>query len=1156
MSESPTATRILAPPDPATLRDELARLVERDLLGPAGGDEEVLPREEQPRDRYLLGMLAPRGHLLENDLDEPLASGDESEEDGDAEPEAAEQSLFPSSLGLSCRVDGACPALRIGASWGRYERVDAEDGEGKVWKRVPCGGELELPLSVGRHEVGAPDPDVPDVRVEAVVRRLDGQWSVTLFLRNGQQEPDENADRAWLFQARLAVEATDGSAVFVARPDELTLPEHEDQLLAVSYRRRVEHAVGHNVAVHATLDPADPTRALRLETTSFPRYEVAQMRPPTAEDEPLLAALELDMQKLGEAADGDLVTLLEPLGVAYGEWLKRQAERLDAGADGLGAHAAAARELLERAEEARRRIADGIALLAESRRARDAFRFANRAMAMQRSHTLWSEHRRRGGRQPLSAFEKPEHRSWYPFQLAFILLNLPSVTDPTHPDRSHPTEAICDLLWYPTGGGKTEAYLGLSAYVLALRRLQGPLGGRRADAGVAVLMRYTLRVLTLQQFQRAASLVCACEVIRREDPERWGEEPFRIGLWVGQATTPNRIDIAAEALKNLHGDGWRKTGSGRPDQLSHCPWCGERIDPGVHMKVETYEKGRARVLTYCGDSLGTCEFSARRAPGEGIPVLTVDEEIFRRLPALLIATVDKFAQLPWNGATQTLFGIVDGRCERHGFRTPTLEDADSHPAKGSLPPARTVDRGVLLRPPDLIIQDELHLISGPLGTMVGLYETAIDKLASWELDGKVVRPKVIASTATVRRADDQVHRLFLRRVRVFPPPGLDVDDTFFAREQPLDEAFGRLYLGVCAPGRRLKAVLIRVYVAFLAAAQKLYEEYDTHADPWMTLVGYFNAMQELAGMRRLCEDDIRTRLGKTDRRGLAKRRLGPESIQELTSRLAGTEIPEKLDAMERTFSRAEEEKRRKRDKSATPRPIDVLLATNMISVGVDVRRLGLMVVAGQPKTTAEYIQATSRVGRSTPGIVCTVYNWARPRDLSHYERFEHYHASFYRFVEALSVTPFAPRARDRGLSALLVSLIRDVELSMNPNEAAQQLDRTTELVSAAVDAIRMRAAEVSVEGRLARLVEDELDTRIDAWLARAQQALNTGARLGYQEKRDSETVGLLRRPGTEPWTTFTVLNSLRDVEPTVGLILSDSPLFPGGSNGSSSGDGG
>jgi Helicase conserved C-terminal domain len=974
----------------------------------------------------------------------------------------------------------------------------------------------------------------------------------------------ERADRAgreprpaWLFQAKLAVDAADGGAVFVGRPDGLELPDPEDQLLAVSYRQRLEHAVGHNVAVHVELEEGDPTRAVRLETTALPFSELAQMRPPNQEDEPLLGGLELDMEVLGNAPDGELPVLLEPLVVAYGDWLDRQRMRLEQGDDGLAVHREAGAELLARAEEARRRVAEGIELLRGDELARDAFRFANRAMALQRAHSLWSEHRRRGGTNPLEEFAVPDERRWYPFQLAFVLLNLPSVTDPTHKDRSHPTEAIADLLWYPTGGGKTEAYLGLAAYVMGLRRLQGPLGGRRADAGVAVLMRYTLRVLTLQQFQRAATLVCACEMLRRKDEERWGGEKFRIGLWVGQATTPNRVDIAADALKNLHGDTWRRTGSGRPDQLANCPWCGNAIDPGVHMKVETYEQGRARVLTYCGDSLGTCPFSQRNAPGEGLPVLTVDEEIFRRLPALVVGTVDKFAQLPWNGATQTLFGLVDGRCERHGFRSPTLEDADSHPVKGSLSAAKTVERGVLLRPPDLVIQDELHLISGPLGTMVGLYETAVDRLASWELDGVTVRPKVIASTATVRKAADQVHRLFLRQVRVFPPPGLDVEDNFFAREREAGEEFpGRLYLGVCAPGRRLKAVLIRVYVAYLAAAQKLYEEHGSHADPWMTLVGYFNAMQELAGMRRLCEDDIRTRLGKTDRRGLARRPLGPESIQELTSRLAGTDIPEKLDAMQRVFDPVEAERRRKRDPKAAQRPIDVLLATNMISVGVDVRRLGLMVVAGQPKTTAEYIQATSRVGRSTPGIVCTVFNWARPRDLSHYERFAHYHSSFYKHVEALSVTPFAPRALDRGLSALLVSLIREQELSMNPNAAAQGLDRTSALVAEVVAAIASRAGEVDSDSELAELVEDELARRLDGWLARAQQALKTGARLGYQEARDSNTVGLLDRPTPEGWHLFTALNSLRDVEPTVGLILQDGALFVGEDAEGGAGDGG
>ncbi len=440
--------------------------------------------------------------------------------------------------------------------------------------------------------------------------------------------------------------------------------------------------------------------------------------------------------------------------------------------------------------------------------------------------------------------------------------------------------------------------------------------------------------------------------------------------------------------------------------------------------------------------LGRCPFSAKNSPLEGVPVVVVDEEIYRRLPTLLIATVDKFAQMPWNGKVQMLFGQVEGYCPRHGFRSPEIEDADSHPKKDKYPAAKTTSHP-LLRPPDLIIQDELHLICGPLGTLVGLYETAVDKLCSWEVDGKTVRPKLIASTATIRKAGDQIHATFLRDVRVFPPNGLDVRDNFFALQRtPSEDMPGRRYIGICAPGRRLKVALIRVYVALLSASQYLYEKkgYGKEVDPWMTLIGYFNSMRELGGMRRLVDDDVQTRLKKMDQRGLAERRLG--SVEELTSRKDSTDIPDILDHLEVSFdpqseARRKEMAKRGQVKDMPKRPLDVLLATNMVSVGVDVQRLGLMVVAGQPKTTAEYIQATSRVGRRFPGLVFTVYNWTRPRDLSHYERFEHYHATFYNHVEALSVTPFSAGALSRGLTALLVSCVRLQGTEFNANEQGQ-----------------------------------------------------------------------------------------------------------------------
>jgi hypothetical protein len=416
--------------------------------------------------------------------------------------------------------------------------------------------------------------------------------------------------------------------------------------------------------------------------------------------------------------------------------------------------------------------------------------------------------------------------------------------------------------------------------------------------------------------------------------------------------------------------------------------------------------------------------------------------------------------------------------------------------------------------------------------------------------GKTVRPKLIASTATIRKAGDQVHATFLRRVSIFPPNGLDVRDNFFALQPPPSADLpGRRYVGICAPGRRLKVALIRVYVALLSAAEVLYEKkaYGREVDPWMTLVGYFNAMRELGGMRRLVDDDVRTRLGKMDQRGLVRRSL--YSIDELTSRKDSTDIPDVLDHLEVAFDpqievEREVMKRKGHFKDMPRRPLDVLLATNMVSVGVDVQRLGLMVVGGQPKTTAEYIQATSRVGRRFPGVVFTVYNWTRPRDLSHYERFEHYHATFYNHVEALSVTPFASGALSRGLTALLVSCVRLQGTEFNANKKASKIERNHPYVQEAVRTILRRAELVGSSAddeAFVSALNAELNERLDQWLAEAQRTAG-GRVLGYDEERDGITVGLLHRPGLEPWDDFTCLNSLRDVEPNVGLILHDGGL--------------
>ncbi len=260
--------------------------------------------------------------------------------------------------------------------------------------------------------------------------------------------------------------------------------------------------------------------------------------------------------------------------------------------------------------------------------------------------------------------------------------------------------------------------------------------------------------------------------------------------------------------------------------------------------------------------------------------------------------------MPWKGEVQMLFGQVNGYCERHGFKSPEVEDSTSHPkSKLGLPAVRLADHGPL-RPPDLIIQDELHLISGPLGTLVGLYETAIDQLCTWEMNGRKIRPKVIASTATIKNADVQVRSLFMRTVNIFPAPGLDVKDSFFSiQKEPSDQNFGRLYLGICSPGRRQKAVLIQVYVSLMCSAQVLYEKHGRAADPWMTLVGYFNSMRELGGMRRLVDDSVFTRCRAQDRRGLEKRFFSGDYLAELTSRMRSEEIPKTLDRLKLRLTR-------------------------------------------------------------------------------------------------------------------------------------------------------------------------------------------------------------------------------------------------------------
>lgn len=1150
---------------PDAVRDKLADMVVADLLGPAGGpDEELSQHEDRVTGRYLIGALAPKATQVEaGELDDVGTSAD-GDDDEEAEDSAVPSSatFYPNSIGMSFVVELDTAAIEVSTEWGRYRKETSATQVGKdgslkkVWKRAPFTGDvLTVPLAAGTFGPLHPCPvDEPDVIVQGLIRKMTVGWVVTVFLVNTTEEKDRNKDEAWVFQPRLLVRGAGDPVrpVFVQRHDwqrDLSkmdpLTREETETLEMLYRNRLEFSVGHGVSVHVTLPEPDADHALAIETTFVPQAEVEQQTPPTPEDNPDLAGVTLDMKELADMPLNDLVANLRRLETAYGNWLVREQSKLGDANERLAKHQAAATRALKRCARANSRIEEGIALLANDRLAEKAFRFANRTMALQRVHSIYARQVRKGeiaAGTPIGPLDVPDNRRWRLFQLAFILLNLPAITDLHHHDRSHATEAVADLLWFATGGGKTEAYLGLTAFTLAIRRLQGTVEGRVGDHGIGVLMRYTLRLLTLQQFQRATALICACETVRRADLATWGNVPFRLGLWVGGKVTPNTLKMAAEAMWVKGGTGGRPSGSnGTPHQLTTCPWCGREIR-AHDIKVYEGPSDIGRCVTYCGDPLGTCAFSAAKAPKEGLPVLVVDEDIYRHPPSLLIATVDKFAQMPWKGETQMLFGQVSGLCPRHGFLSPEVDDVQAHPARNGLPKAQPQTHGPL-RPPDLIIQDELHLISGPLGSMVALYETAVDELCSWTVGGKRVRPKVVASTATIRRAPDQVNKLFLRSLDVFPPQGTTITDSFFAIQRPAGPRYpGRRYLGICAFGRRYPVAVIRVYTAVMAAAQKLYDTYDKLADPWMTVAGYFNSIRELAGTRRLVEDDIRNRLRDAPQRGLAKRQIRIGAVEELTSRKSSSDIPAILERLEIPFDKAAEAQR-KADKDARKKPstapYDAVLATNMISVGVDIERLGLMVVAGQPKMTSEYIQATSRVGRakSGPGLVVTLFNWARPRDLSHYESFEHYHSTFYKHVEALSVTPFSARALDKGLSGILVAMMRLGEERLNGNRKAGELKDTDPVMPDVIKRIIDRAEQATgpAEGALVRQM---LMERRDIWLARVRG--QTDHALGYQAEANG-VVALISHAEANNKDKFACLNSLRDVEGTVDLILETNP---------------
>lgn len=958
-------------------------------------------------------------------------------EEGDDELTLA-NSYRQAAIGLSFVVAKDAESFVANVFASAYEAVTVEKVCGKTvqdererprFQRKPIDlPPLEISLLNGRR---VQEIELGDYKLKLRCRvrtRVDGTRLITLSMYNTfvANEQAQIQYRQCFYQCGLSVTLREPFA-FLPYDGLIQRNFHdpEELQLRLLYRDRRGYALGHGCAVQWDNISNHPTR---LITSPLPSYRVPPVVPKEADGQDCFAMTLYS--SLSSKSDQQVIELLTKLPNQYRIWLEKKDGEIASLSDDF---TQVAKDKLKECWLTLSRIEAGITLLERNPKAMLAFRLMNRAMISQQLH--YAREKRNGpedyweelpvdGRTEL----KPHQGWWRVFQLGFILANL----NGSHRSLDLEERELVDLIWFPTGGGKTEAYLGLSAFAIFYRRLLNP-----TEAGCTVLMRYTLRLLTVQQFERAAAMICACDQIRSESPALLGEESISIGMWVGFNLTPNKRQGALHSLSRMFNPNVPREDRKNQFQLLKCPWCGTSLE-GNSRAESGYKQIQGTVKFECREA--RCDFSdARRRP---LPVLVIDEDIYQSPPTLIIGTVDKFATMAWNGEAGKIFG---------------------HGTKNS--------------PPELIIQDELHLISGPVGTMVGLYECVIDLLCQ---DSSGRGAKIVGSTATIRRAAAQCRALYNREVVQFPPSGISAADNFFSFEDTGHA--GRIYLGICPlSASSFVTGIVRTFSSVLEGAARvncLEEKEEEIRDGYWTLIQYYNSLRELGRALTLMQQDI-------PEWGDARAKTRHESarkiyqLDELTSRKTAEEIPRTLEDLKITWRKNPEAGRHKR-------PFDSVLATNMISVGVDIDRLGVMAIVGQPKSTSEYIQASSRVGRKNhPGLVLACYNPAKPRDRSHFESFTRYHSSLYRWVEPTSVTPFSIPALDKALHALLIIIARHLLQVHSPNDFSRSDARLQKYLDYLTN--RCREIEVNRDDR-ADEVSQRLEAIADKWIKQAPTA--------------------------------------------------------------------
>ena len=1048
-------------------REEILRIVTEDLLGPVTEDEVI---NDPPTSYYVMGKLYPKSDK-QLDIDDNTTSADLDVIDAN-ESLASANIKTPSAMGITYTLKEKAENIKITVTYAVYkpyslleakecniaidrykeaieQATEKEQDRMVFWLRIPKHAEMEVTTD------GDTCFEVEEhVYLKTFLHQTteNGEKIMTTVLVNERNAPDDDRNKIaayTIMQPEITIEPIGTQSVFTEVRRQVAMSNNEELLqLDMLYDDDKCYAQGHGCSVVWDMNNNEPHY---IKTSFLPTYNLQQMKAASITGNPVF-----NMYYLFTASHEEIIDNIYSFLSLYEKWICE--EKQIAKTERYTLFRDSAQQNLDACENILNRIRHSVELLDTDTDAWKAFRYANEAMYLQRCKTIEKQSKLNGEQVLIDN----NAINWYPFQLAFILLEISSFVEPESFDRK-----LVDLLWFPTGGGKTEAYLGIAAFEIFYRRLHNPNNCN----GLTVIMRYTLRLLTIQQFERASMLICACELLRKKYSIP-GDE-ISIGLWVGNTYTPGTIEDADSVLTKLMATGVIDKEDVDPCQVKICPWCGQPLRP-VHFSINNRLK---RMEIRCPNE--SCDYY-----DVPLPVRLIDEEIYEYRPAFLVATVDKFAQIAIQDRTSALFSI----------------DNDS-------------------LPPELIIQDELHLISGPLGTMTGIYEAAITEIC--ESKGRPV--KVVASTATIRNASKQILALYGRDYNQFPPQGLSTDDSFFAVKASPEEKPARLYSGIMGVGTTFTTTMIRLYASWLFASRYLVDlgYSESVIDNYWTLTGYFNSIRELGATQTQIVDDIQSRyLYLKDNK--FKEKYGSysgeekyENVVELTSRMSNDEISRVI----------QEDLKRAYTKYNHSEVFDFVLASNMISVGVDVGRLGIMAVAGQSKTNAEYIQATSRVGRNNPGLVFTVFNASRSRDRSHYEQFSRYHSALYRYVEATSLTPFSDRARDRALQALFIILCRYYCPELLSDDSACNFR---------ADLPGVKKAE-QVIYRYVNLVDEREKEKVLAEIKDIERKWNSKAQTGelwYRKKKKPS----LMQPDTAD-DRFRIMNSMRSVEAESGIYI-------------------